>query len=135
MYIIQNVFRMKKSIKKKSLSTNMKIRKKSNKSNPYVIYKLDGQNRFSFLISKYADLEKSDDMFSSVFKQIRINGSQIISTRLESLGKGKILYKSKDGLYAIYKENKTNSIYVLMYIDYGDISYWLHYKYATKKRG
>ena len=116
---------MKKSIKKKSLNTNVKTRRKSKISNPYVIYKLDGKNKFSFLISKYASLEKTDDMFSDVFKKIRMNGSKIVSTSLESLGKGKILYKSKDGLYAIYRENGTKSIYVLMYIDYGDISHWL----------
>lgn len=116
---------MKKSIKKKSLNSSVKKRKiKIN--NPYVLYKLDGKNKFSFLISKYASLEKSDDMLSNVFKQIRISGSKIVSTRLESLGKGKILYRSKDGLYAIYKENKTDSIYLLMYVDYGDISHWLN---------
>lgn len=111
---------MKKFIKNLSFSGNIKLRKKM----PYVIYKLDGQNKMSFLISKYADLEKSDDMFNSIFKQIRINGKQLVSTRLDSLGKGKILYKSSDGMYAIYRETNTKSIYVLMYIDYGDIEKW-----------
>ena len=111
---------MKKFIKKLSFGENMKIRKKG----PYVIYKLDGQNKMSFLISKYADLKKSDDMFNSVFKQIRINGTELIGTKFSSLGKGKILYKSNDGMYAVFRETKTNAIYLLMYVDYGDTEKW-----------
>lgn len=112
---------MKKFIKNLSFGENMKLRK--NKG-PYVIYKLDGQNKMSLLISKYADLEKSDDMFCGILKQIQLNGKQLTSTRLDSLEKGKILYTSSDGMYAIYRGNKTKSIYVLMYIDYGDIEKW-----------
>lgn len=119
---------MKKFIKKMPFGKK-KLKKK--KKGPYVIYKLDGKHKMSFLISKYADLEKSDDMFSSVFNQIRMNGKKIVSTRLESLGKGKILYKSSDGLYAVYREAKTKSIYLLMYIDYGEIEKW----FAKIKKG
>lgn len=121
---------MKKFIKNLSFGENMKLRKKKG---PYVIYKLDGQNKMSLLISKYADLEKSDEMFSSVFKQIRINGKELVSTRFESLGKGKILYRSSDGMYAIYRENATKSIYVLIYVDYGNVDKW--FKKAEKKGG
>lgn len=106
----------------------MKMKKKKRMSSlvvtrPYVIYKLHNNDRKSILISHYASLIDNDEKMSKIIALIKNNGDRIYGTKFNvSQRTGKLIYRSQDGLYGIWKSNLNKCIYVLLYIDYGDIN-------------
>lgn len=105
-------------------SKNLLSKKKNDCiTKPYVIYKLDGNDKQNFLISKYASLVKNEEMFNRVIKLIKKNGSRIYGTKFcINVKSGKLIYRSTDGLYGLWKSNLKNSIYLLLFVDYGEIN-------------
>jgi hypothetical protein len=111
------MMKMKKIRKNSSFDS-----KKYSITNPYVIYKLDGNGEKNVLISKHASLIDNDEKLSKVIALIKNNGNKIYGARLRlNLRTGKLIYRSKDGLYGVWKSNLNNCIYLLLYVDYGDI--------------
>lgn len=97
-------------------------KKKQYAVKPYVIYKLDGNLDKNFLISKYASLTKNDEMMGKIIKLIKENGNRIYGTKFTiNMRTGKLIYRSKDGLYGLWKSNLNKCIYLLLYVDYGEI--------------
>jgi len=91
-------------------------------SKPYVIYKLDGNANKNFLISKYAGLTKNEEMMSKIIKLIKEKGNRIYGTKFPiNIKTGKLIYRSKDGLYGLWKSNLNKCFYLLLYVDYGEI--------------
>lgn len=113
---------------KKSIFIVKKLGNRSKKSatktrteDPYVLYKLDGKIRKTSTIIKSLEKNNSSDKIHKHIKTFIKNGESYQGVHLSSLKKGTILIKSEDELYAIYKEDETNSIYLLMFLKYDDI--------------
>lgn len=108
---------------KKKRKMPLSSKKKKYIFKPYVIYKLDGNLDKNQLISKYAGLTKNDEMLSKIIKLIKEKGNRIYGTKFNAnVRSGKLIYRSKDGLYGLWKSNLNNSIYLLLYVDYGEIN-------------
>ena len=111
---------MMKMKKKKKLSSS--VVKKEYVTTPYVIYKLNCNDRKSILISKYASLIDNDEKMSKFISFIRKNGNRLYGARFKSNGRtGRLIYRSKDGLYGVWKSNLNECLYLLLYVDYGEI--------------
>lgn len=90
---------------------------------PYVINKLDGNIAKNFLISKYACLTNNEEMMNLIIKLIKEKGYRIYGTKFPINARtGKLIYRSKDGLYGLWKSNLNKSIYLLLYVDYSEIT-------------
>ena len=112
---------MMKMEKKKKLSSS--VVRKNYVTRPYVIYKLNCNDRKSILISNYASLIDNDDKLSKVITLIKNNGNRLYGAKFSAnLRTGKLIYRSKDGLYGVWKSNLNKCIYLLLYVDYGDIN-------------
>lgn len=96
--------------------------KKNYVTNPYVIYKLDSNGEKNALISKHASLIDNDEKLSKVIALIKNNGNKIYGAKFRINPRtGKLIYRSKDGLYGVWRSNLNNCLYLLLYVDYGDI--------------
>lgn len=90
---------------------------------PYVIYKINGNLEKNFLISKYASLTDNDEKMIRIIKLIKEKGDRIYGTKFPiNIRTGKLIYRSKDGLYGLWKSNLNKCIYLLLYVDYGEIN-------------
>ena len=98
--------------KKKEINTNY---------DPYVLYKLDGKYRKAKAILENIEKNNSQESIHKHIKKISKYGTQCKGKHLSELNTGNIVIKSKDGLYAIYKEKETNSLYLLMFLEYEKI--------------
>jgi len=97
-------------------------KKKNHISRPYVIYKLNGNNSKNLLLSKYAGLTKNDEMMSKIIKLIKEKGNRIYGTKFRiNFKTGKLIYRTKDGLYGLWKSNLNKCFYLLLFVDYGEI--------------
>ena len=102
--------RMSSSVSKKCITT------------PYVIYKLNCNDRKSILISKYASLIDNDEKLSKTITLIKNNGNRLYGKKFKINPRtGKLIYRSKDGLYGVWRSNLNECLYLLLYVDYGDI--------------
>ena len=111
---------MMKMEKKKKLSSS--VVRKNYVTRPYVIYKLNCNDRKSILISNYASLIDNDDKLSKVITLIKNNGNRLYGAKFSAnLRTGKLIYRSSDGLYGIWKNNLNYCLYLLLYVDYGEI--------------
>lgn len=111
---------MMKMKKKKKLSSS--VVRKNYVTRPYVIYKLNCNDRKSILISNYASLIDNDDKLSKVITLIKNNGNRLYGAKFSAnLRTGKLIYRSSDGLYGIWKSNLNDCLYLLLYVDYGEI--------------
>jgi len=110
--------------KKKKLSSS--VVKKKCVTLPYVIYKLNCNDRKSILISKYASLIDNDEKLNKVITLMRHNGNRLYGTKFRVNPKtGKLIYRSEDSLYGIWKSNLNDCLYLLLYVDYGEIGAYL----------
>lgn len=94
---------------------------KRSTENPYVLYRLDGKNRKANTIIKNIEKDNSPEKIHKYIKKITESGESYQGIRLNRLKKGNIILKSKDNLYGIYREDETNSLYLLMFLKYDDI--------------
>lgn len=111
---------MMKMKKKKQMSSS--VVNKNYVTKPYVIYKLNCNDRKSNLISKYASLIDNDEKLSKVITLIKNNGNRIYGAKFRiNTRTGKLIYRSKDGLYGVWRSNLNDCLYLLLYVDYGEI--------------
>lgn len=105
----------------------MKMKKKKKMSSldatrPYVIYKLHCNDKKNILISKCASLIDNDEKLGKVIALIKNNGDKFYGAKFRVNPRtGKLIYRSKDGLYGVWKSNLNKCLYLLLYVDYGDI--------------
>lgn len=101
---------------------NEKLKNESeNIPNPYVLYRIDGSTKIGKSILRNTSGGSYDDKIHSKIEKIADNGEHCYGMRLNKLGEGKVIFRTKDGLYAIYRETDSNFIYLLMYIKYDGI--------------
>ena len=108
-------------IVKKVRNRSRKSTTKTSTEDPYVLYKLDGKNRKSGTMLRSIEKNSSPEKIHKHIKKFLENGESYQGIHLSSLEKGKIIMKSSDDLYAIYKEENTNSLYLLMFLKYDSI--------------
>ena len=89
--------------------------------NPYVLYRIDGNSKVGKAILRNTSGGSYEDKIHGKIKKITDNGEICYGVKLSKLGEGKIIFRTKDGLYAIYKEKESNFLYLLMYIKYDGI--------------
>ena len=108
-------------IVKKWDNRSKKSTSKRSTENPYVLYRLDGKNRKANTIIKNITKDGSPDKIHKYIQKITESGEMYHGTHMSTLKRGSIIIRSKDSLYGIYKEEETNSLYLLMILKYDSI--------------
>jgi len=105
----------------KKCSNKSEKKKQGKVIDPYVLYKLNNNGKNNKRLIKEIAEKITNSTTSKYMKKIIENGEQCHGTRLSMINDGYILSKTSDNLYAIYKEDGTNDLYLLMFIQYDDI--------------
>lgn len=92
--------------------------KESTRKDPYVLYKLDGNDKKANTIKRSLSISKTEKNISNNIKKLIKYGEPCYGLRKSSIKSGKIIARAKDKLYAIYKEKDTDSFYLLMFVTY-----------------
>lgn len=88
---------------------------------PYVLYRLNNNRKSNKKLIKEIAEKITKRTTNKYVKKIIESGEQCHGTRLSMINDGYILSKTNDNLYAIYKENDTNDLYLLLFIQYDEI--------------